>query len=102
GSLVEYAAATRAGSAGAGHGFAPRGGGATRADRIWLWPVAGDRHHRRRYSGRDPEIRARAEVAGDRAGVGPSGARTVDDDRPSRRLTGMAGARVRAGLSSDP
>ena len=39
--------------------LAARRGGAARADRIWLWPVEADRHHRRRHPGRDPEIRAR-------------------------------------------
>ena len=39
--------------------LAPCRGGAARADRIWLWPVEADRHHRRRHPGRDPEIRAR-------------------------------------------
>ena len=55
---------------------APRGGGAARADRIWLRPVEADRHGRLRHPGRDPEIRARAQDPGDRADVRSAGART--------------------------
>ncbi len=65
---------------------APRGGGAARAHGIWLWPVEADRHGRFRHPGRDPEVRARAQAAGDRADVRSPGARPRRDDRPPDRL----------------
>ena len=68
------------------HRLAPCGGGAARVDRIWLWPVEAERNHRGGYAGRDPEIRAGAQAAGDRTGVRPSGARARGRDRPSDRL----------------
>ena len=65
---------------------APCGGGAAGADRIWLWPVEADRNRRLRHPGRDPEIRARAQDAGDRPDVGSPGARTRRHDGPADRV----------------
>src|SRR5439155_1003652 len=58
-----------------------------RTDRIWLRPVEADRHHRRRHSVCDLEIRARSQASGDRADVRPSGEGARGDDRASDRLT---------------
>ena len=64
-----------------------RGGcGATRVDRIWLWPVEAHRRGRRRHPGRDPEVRADAQASSHGPGLRSSGARTRCHDRSFDRV----------------
>src|SRR5207253_5580835 len=65
---------------------APRRLGAAGTDGIWLWPVEAHRHARFRYPGRDPEVRAGSQDAGDRPDVRTAGARTHRDDGTADRL----------------
>ena len=81
----QCSAATRTNSS-RGPGLAPCGGGAARAHGIWLRPVEADRDDRFGHPGRDPEVRAGAQAAGDRADVRSPGARPFRHDRTFDRL----------------
>src|SRR5262249_57915651 len=69
------------------------------ARRIRLWPDQAERHRRSRHSGRDREIRARAQAADHGPALRPRHARAGSDDRST---VGIRFYRHGRAISSSP